>query len=323
MSKKRIATGVSLAACAIAVVPVASAEASANRSSGVVVRVASGGKSLTMVGSHGTAKRVRLARKAPRGVKGGSKVVVAGGKVVSAKGRAHATRVRAKIVSRNGRKAAVATDGSPLSVIIGGTTIDLSSIPVGATVSIEISFGADGKPVVKVTLPGTTTPAPTPSVCPPPAIIGTIIAINRTTSKVMVNTASGERKTFTAPDGSLTTLKRGNQVLIADDNADGTAEVVSALSGTARQLTGEVSWIDTGWGAFGLAKADGSVEVVDATTCQLADLNEGDSVTAVVHEDADGEVIADAVTVAAEDDSEEDPWHWGGHHRSWPASWND
>ncbi len=322
MSRKRIATGVSLAACAIAVVPVATAEARSGRSSGVVVRVAPGGKSLSLVGSHGTVKKVRLARKAPRGVRGGSKVVVVGGKVVSAKGRARATRVRAKIVSRKGHKTAVATDGSPLSVVIGGTTIDLSSVPVGATVSIEISFDASGKPVVKVTLPGETAPAPTPSVCPPPAIIGTILAINRTSSRVMVNTAAGERKTYTAPDGSLTALKRGNQVLIADDNADGTAEVISALSGTARQVTGEVAWIDTGWGAFGLTKSDGSLEVVDATTCQLADLNEGDSVTAVVHEDADGEVIADAVTVAPEDDSEYDPWHWGGHHRSWPASWN-
>jgi len=287
------------------------------------VRVAPGGKSLSLVGSHGRVKKVRLARKAPRGVRGGSKVTVSGGKVVSAKGRVRATRVRAKIVSRSGHKAAVASDGTSLSVIIGGATIDLSSVPVGSTVSIEITFDVNGKPVVKVTLPGTTAPSPTPSVCPPPAIIGTILAINRTVSKVMVSSADGSRKTFTAPDGSLVSLNRGDQVLVADDNADGTAELISPLSGTARQITGQVEWIDSGWGAFGLRQGSGALEVVDATTCQLADLNEGDSLTAVVHTDADGEVVADAVTVAAEDDSEYDPWHWGGHHRSWPASWRD
>lgn len=319
MKQKRLAVGALGVACAVAALPAASAEARSTRSSGVVVRVNPGARTLNIVGAHGNVKRVRLARKAPRGVRAGTKVVVAGGKV-SSKGRARATSLRAKVVSIKGRKAAVATNGQPLSVIIGSTTIDLSGVPVGATVSIDITFDANGNPVVKVTMPGTAT-TPTPTTCPPPAIIGTILAINRTASRVMVNEADGSRRTFNAPTGSLDALKRANQVLIADDNADGTLEAISALSGTARQLDGEVAWIDSDWGAFGLTRADGTLEVVDATTCQLASLSEGDSVTAVVHEDADGEVIADAVTVSSEQEDDFDPWHWSGHHRSWPASW--
>ena len=207
MRQKRFAAGVLGVACAVAALPAASAEARSSRSSGVVVRVNPGARTLNIVGSHGNVKRVRLARKAPRGVRAGTKVVVAGGKV-SSKGRARATSIRAKVVSIRGRKAAVATNGQPLSVVIGGTTID-----------------ANGNPVVKVTMPGTTT-TPTPATCPPPAIIGTILALNRAGLKVMVSEADGTRKTFSAPAGSLDALKRGNQVLIADDNADGTLEAI-------------------------------------------------------------------------------------------------
>lgn len=306
------------AACAVAVLPVASADARATRSSGVVIKVDRGGKGVSVVAAHGRVKRVKLKRKAPRGVRGGSKIVVSGGKVISAKGRAKATRIRAKIVNRRGHKTALTTDGTPLSVIIGGVTIDLSGVPVGATVAITITFDANGKPVVTVTLPGTTTPPVDPPTCAPAPVIGTILALNRTASKVMIQKADGTRGTYIAPVDSLTSLKRGDEVLLADADADGTAEAISALSGTARHLEGEVAWIDAGWGAFGLQKADGTIEVVDASACQLADLSEGDQVATVVHTDADGEVIADAVAVS---DQSGDDDYWGSGHNHWPPRW--
>ncbi|MCX6388376.1 MAG: hypothetical protein NTX07_06555 [Solirubrobacterales bacterium] len=266
------------AACAVAVLPVASADARATRSSGVVIKVDRGGKGVSVVAAHGRVKRVKLKRKAPRGVRGGSKIVVSGGKVISAKGRAKATRIRAKIVNRRGHKTALTTDGTPLSVIIGGVT----------------------------------------TTCAPAPVIGTILALNRTASKVMIQKADGTRGTYIAPVDSLTSLKRGDEVLLADADADGTAEAISALSGTARHLEGEVAWIDAGWGAFGLQKADGTIEVVDASACQLADLSEGDQVATVVHTDADGEVIADAVAVS---DQSGDDDYWGSGHNHWPPRW--
>ncbi|CAB4872753.1 MAG: hypothetical protein F2799_04150 [Actinobacteria bacterium] len=319
MSVKKLA--VLGAACAVVAVPATSAQARSSKTGGVVVKVDRGGKGLNVVAAHGRVKHLRLARKAPSRVRGGSKVVVSGGKVISARGRASATRLRAKVVNRRGHLTAVTTDGTPLSVVIGNVNVDLSGIPAGSTVVITVTFDADGKPVVTVTLPGVTAPPVVdPAVCPTPAVIGTILAINRSASRVMVQKADGERATFTAPADSLTSLKRGDQVLIADADSDGTAEAISALSGTARQLDGEVAWIDSGWGAFGLQKSDGTVEVVDASACQLANLSEGDTVTTVVHTDADGEVIADAVTVADQQSSDDD--YWGAGSRSWPRSWH-
>jgi len=318
--KSRIAV-IALAATVVAA-PVATAQASP-RKSGVAVTVDKSGKAITIVGKKGKLERVALKTSAPRGLKAGTNVSVAGGKVVSAKGKSRGVKVRAVIKRVRGKLAAVTPAGTNVQDLIGRVRLALNGIPEGETVAVRLSFAASGTPTATVEAPGGDAysdpytdpyedPYPDPETCEQEqqqAEPWTVIAVSVRSSKIMVANDDRERKVFTFQSASIAELRRGMRVVVTDANADGVAEAVTPAT-RSREVEGTVAWIDNDFGAFGLEDERGRVWVVNATECQLGLLTAGGGAEVTLHRDASGELIADVVeaTSAPDDSGYEDPY---------------
>lgn len=297
---------------AVAAMPAAAAQASVPGKPAVVLKVERGGKAMTVVGTSGRIARIKLARTLSKGIRAGTKVVVANG-AAQARGQARSAKIRAVIANRKGRLAAVALDGTALADLLPHSSLRLAGFASGQTVAVQVRFVGNGDTRASLAAPGDsgspyqdpyadpvpTDPAPCAAASPAPAV--TIIAMNRATLRIMVQSDSGDRAKYKVSAEVFDLLHRGMTVRVTDSNSDGIAESVTAARTDwtrGRSIEGTVAWIDTDWGAFGITDSDGRLRVVDASSCQLASISEGDSITATVHRDADGELVADTIDPA-------------------------
>ncbi|MEI6447121.1 MAG: hypothetical protein WCO96_04465 [Actinomycetes bacterium] len=318
-----------IAAASVAALPAAAAQAGQAKKRGVVLRVEPGGKVISIVGPKGRAEKVKLSKPAPRGLRGGTKVTIAGGKVASASGKVRGVKLRGILTKLKGGKVTVTTpSGTVVTDLLGAVKLALAGIPTGQTIAINIAFNSAGTPVASVAAPGGssdpysdpyadpytdpyTDPYVDPVACDQPTQPDpvTVIAVSRSKSKIMVVDSSGTRSTYSVTAEMASGLRRGAKVVVTDSDDDGTAEAITAAT-KSREIEGTVVWIDTDFGAFGVQGERGDLKVVNASDCQLALLTEGGGVKATVHRDADGEIVADTVeateTPATDDEGDDE-----------------
>ena len=311
---------------ALAAIPATPAHAAAGRP-GVILQIERGGKAISVVTANGRTERVKLSSALPRGVRVGSRVVVAKSAVTAVRGASKAVKLRATVAMAKGKVTALLPTGAAVTSVIPSARMNISGMPAGKPVAVLVKFLSGGRAVATVAAPGDYSdpyadPYTDPYVDPSPptdaadcAAAATpvkVISINRATLRIMVQDGDGQRVKYKVSANVLATLHRGLDVVVTDADSDGSAEsvVIAARGGRhGRQITGSVDWIDTDWGAFGLSDGSGRVRVVNASACQLASIAEGDSVTVTAHRDADGELVADTVeqtsTGASTDEGDE------------------
>lgn len=322
-------------ATAFAVLPAGAAQAGARP--GVVLQIERGGKAISVVTAGGRTERIKLGKALPKGVRVGSRIALTRNTVSAVRGVSKAVKLRATVAGQRGRFTAVLPGGASVASVVPNIKLDLAGLSAGKAVSVRVRFLSNGTAVATVAPPGDYSdpyadpftdpyvdpiPSTDPAQCEAAATPVKLISVNRSTLRIMVQDAAGARTKYKVPADVFATLQRGLDVVVSDKDSDGTAEAVTVVGKGARKghpIVGTVDWIDSDWGAFGLADRSGRVRVVNASACQLASIAEGDEVSVTAHRDTDGELVADVIEqgtgpASGEDDDSGDDDGEGSDH---------